>query len=145
MQRKESGGISMSGLERFIKAQEGTYNVALEEIKNGYKESHWMWFVFPQLKGLGRSPMAEFYGIVDRDEAIAYLLHPVLGKRLREISEILLQVFSDDAEEVMGWPDNLKLKSSMTLFYLVSGEDIFMEVLVKFFGGEMDEVTKRML
>ncbi|MEO1814486.1 MAG: DUF1810 domain-containing protein [Acetobacterium sp.] len=131
----------MDTVERFIKAQEESYGQALEEIKNGHKRSHWMWYVFPQLKGLGRSETARYYGIVNRTEAEAYLAHPLLGSRLLEISGELLKLESCDAREVFGRPDDVKLKSSMTLFYLVDGNLIFKAVLDKFFAGELDEVT----
>ncbi|MBC3886788.1 DUF1810 family protein [Acetobacterium paludosum] len=127
--------------ERFIKAQEESYEQALTEIKNGRKRSHWMWYVFPQLKGLGRSETARYYGIANRQEAKAYMAHPVLGSRLLAISGELLKLKSSDAKAVFGRPDDLKLKSSMTLFYLADGNQTFKAVLDKFFGGEMDEVT----
>ncbi len=132
-------------LERFVKAQEHDYSVALEEIRAGRKRSHWIWYIFPQLEGLGRSHMAEFYGIKDIDEARAYLAHPVLGARLKEISAALLGLGLDqnDPAEVMGgYPDDLKLQSCMTLFSAVSEEgSVFHDVLYKFFGGEMDKNT----
>ena len=132
----------MYDLERFYKAQEYDYETALSEIRNGRKESHWMWYIFPQVSGLGRSTMAEYYAIRSREEAKAYIEDPVLGKRLIEISQALLQVDSDDAEEVMGWPDNLKLRSCMTLFAEVAPEQpVFRSVLEKFYDGEMDGKT----
>ena len=106
----------MNNLKRFTEAQYRDYEQALKEIKNGRKESHWMWYIFPQLSGLGHSQTARYYAIRDRAEAEAYLAHPVLGKRLLEISSELLKLESSDATAVMGWPDDLKLKSSMTLF-----------------------------
>ena len=132
----------MYDLERFYKAQEYDYETALLEIRNGRKESHWMWYIFPQVSGLGRSTMAEYYAIRSREEAKVYIEDPVLGKRLIEISQALLQVDSDDAEEVMGWPDNLKLRSCMTLFAEVAPEQpVFRSVLEKFYDGEMDGKT----
>ena len=132
----------MYDLERFYKAQEYDYETALSEIRNGRKESHWMWYIFPQVSGLGRSTMAEYYAIRSREEAKAYIEDPILGKRLIEISWALLQVDSDDAEEVMGWPDNLKLMSCMTLFAEVAPEQpVFRSVLEKFYDGEMDGKT----
>ena len=132
----------MYDLERFYKAQEYDYETALSEIRNGRKESHWMWYIFPQVSGLGRSTMAEYYAIRSREEAKAYIEDPILGKRLIEISWALLQVDSDDAEEVMGWPDNLKLRSCMTLFAEVAPEQpVFRSVLEKFYDGEMDGKT----
>ena len=118
----------MDGLERFVQAQEGSYARALQEIKNGRKTSHWMWYIFPQLSGLGHSQTARYYAIRDRAEAAAYMAHPVLGSRLLEISSELLKLKSSDAREIMGWPDDLKLKSSMTLFGLVSREPVFRQV-----------------
>lgn len=131
----------MDGLERFVQAQESSYARALREIKNGRKTSHWMWYIFPQLSGLGHSQTARYYAIRDRAEAEAYLAHPVLGKRLLEISSELLKLESFDATAVMGWPDDLKLKSSMTLFGLVSREPVFRQVLEKYFRGEEDVYT----
>ena len=132
-------------LERFIKAQEDSYPVALSEIKKGRKESHWMWFVFPQIKGLGFSSTAQYYAIQNQKEAEDYLAHPVLGARLLEISEVLLKLESNNASRVFGYPDDMKLRSSITLFYLVSENDIFKKVLDKFFNGELDKKTERLL
>lgn len=133
---------AMYDLERFYKAQEHDYETALSEIRNGRKESHWMWYIFPQVAGLGRSTMAEYYAIRSREEAKAYIEDPLLGKRLIEISQALLQVESDDTGKVMGWPDNLKLWSCMTLFAEVAPEQpVFRNVLEKFYDGEMDGKT----
>ena len=132
----------MHDLERFYKAQEYDYETALSEIRNGRKESHWMWYIFPQITGLGRSTTAEYYAIKSKEEAKGYIEDPVLGKRLIEISQALFQIESDDAEMVMGWPDNLKLRSCMTLFAEVAPEQpVFRNVLEKFYDGEMDEKT----
>ena len=131
----------MDGLERFVQAQADSYARALREIKSGRKTSHWMWYIFPQLSGLGHSQTARYYAIRDRAEAEAYLAHPVLGKRLLEISSELLKLESSDATAVMGWPDDLKLKSSMTLFSLVSSEPVFRQVLETYFRGEEDAYT----
>lgn len=132
-------------LERFLEKQERDYPVALSEIRAGRKQSHWIWYIFPQLKGLGSSTYAQFYGIEDADEARAYLAHPVLGARLREICGALMGLGLDqnDPAEVMGgYPDDMKLQSSMTLFASVSEEgSVFHDVLYKFFGGEMDKKT----
>ena len=128
-------------LERFLKAQEQDYKIALEEIRSGQKMSHWMWYIFPQLKELGYSSTAKFYGIRDREEAEVYLAHPILGQRLREISGELLNLESCDAGYVMGYPDDLKLKSCMTLFLEVSGEAVFQQVLDQYFQGEKDKET----
>ena len=133
---------SIFDLDRFISAQENQYHQALTEIKNGQKGSHWMWFVFPQIDGLGFSNMTVKYAIKSRNEAIAYLHHSVLGPRLREITEALLEVKGKSALEIMGSPDYLKLKSCMTLFALVSNENsLFQRVLDKYFGGKLDERT----
>lgn len=122
-------------LERFIQAQEHAYPYALQELKTGRKRSHWIWYVFPQLKGLGRSNNSEFYGISGLEEAKAYLEHPVLGERLMEVCEVILGLPTNDAREVFGGIDSRKLRSSMTLFDLVSPDDVFAKVLDKFFDG----------
>lgn len=129
------------GLERFVKAQEHDFVQALKEIKNGQKESHWMWYIFPQIQGLGHSPTAQYYAVKDRKEAEDYMNHPVLGSRLLEISGELLKLKSSNAREVLGWPDDMKLKSCMTLFEAVSIEPVFGRVLDKFFDGERDAYT----
>ncbi len=135
-------------LERFVHAQEqaGTYDRALAELRAGRKASHWMWFVFPQIAGLGRSPMAQRYAIASLAEARAYLAHPVLGPRLRECSRALADLEGMSAEEVMGAVDAMKLRSSMTLFARADpGEPVFGEVLDRYFGGEPDRETVRRL
>ncbi len=135
--------IENTGLERFLEAQERTYAVALQEIRNGYKESHWMWFIFPQIAGLGMSYMAEYYAIRNLEEARSYLHHPVLGQRLVEISEALLQLETNDPIEVFGPIDAMKLRSCMTLFEMVNDGDspVFRLVLEKFFDGVADDKT----
>lgn len=135
----------MEGLERFIKAQDRDYQQALIEIKAGRKRSHWIWYIFPQMVGLGMSYNSEYYGIKSRAEAIEYLKHPVLGTRLVEISKALLQLDSSDPRAVMGSPDDMKLKSSMTLFAMVSDDPVFSQVLQKYFNGERDRITEKML
>ena len=133
-------------LDRFKKAQSRDYATALTEIKNGRKESHWMWYIFPQLKGLGFSSMADFYGIDGLAEAKAYIADDLLRGRLVEISQALLSLPSSDAREVMGYPDDLKLKSCMTLFMEAAPElEVFGKVLEKFFGGEKDLKTLEMV
>lgn len=132
-------------LERFLEAQEQTYDIALNEIRSGRKRSHWMWFIFPQVKGLGHSSTTQRYAIQDRKEAEDYLNHPVLSKRLIEISEALLKLDIDDVSKIFDRPDDLKLKSSMTLFYLISQKAVFKSVLEKFFDGEIDERTVELL
>lgn len=129
-------------LERFRSAHESSYEIALQEIKAGRKQSHWMWYIFPQIQGLGRSAVAQYYEIQNREEAIAYWRDPVLSSHLVEISEELLKL-DDSIEAIMGYPDNLKLRSCMTLFYLVSREPVFRQVLDKFFDGEMDDYTEK--
>jgi uncharacterized protein (DUF1810 family) len=133
-------------LERFVTAQQNYYVTALREIQNGQKRSHWMWFIFPQIAGLGYSETAQYYAIHDLEEAKDFLNDDTLGKNLIEISEALLHVESDDATKVMGWPDDMKLKSSMTLFALAKPEcEVFQKVLDKFFDGEQDQRTIEIL
>ena len=134
-----------SSLERFINAQENDYQTALAEVRAGYKCSHWMWYIFPQLKGLGFSSTAQFYGINSRDEAKAYLEHPVLGTRLREITSVLLTVEGKSAVEIFGRTDAMKLRSSMTLFNAVAVDDLFQKVLDKYYDGKLDGRTLAML
>lgn len=128
-------------IERFVQAQNEVYSLALNEIKSGRKRSHWMWYIFPQLKGLGHSYNSKFYGISGAEEAKEYLDHPILGQRLREVSNAILNLATDDALEVFGGIDSRKLKSSMTLFDLVSPNDIFARVLDKYFNGQRDRST----
>ena len=132
-------------LERFLKAQEKDYEQALNEIKNGRKTGHWIWYIFPQISGLGFSSTSKYYSIKDKNEAIEYLKNKTLKNRLIEICEALLSLESDDATYVMGYPDDLKLKSSMTLFDEVSDIDVFKKVLDKFYNGEKDEMTISLL
>jgi len=134
-------------LARFIEAQEETYPVALAEIKSGRKRTHWMWYIFPQLAGLGRSATSRFFGLEDLAEARAYLDHPVLGRRLLEITGELLTLNKTDAREIFGRPDDLKLKSSMTLFDVAaeSHDNVFAKVLGKFFDGLRDEATLELI
>jgi len=133
-------------LNRFLEAQEYDYDIALEEMRNGYKCSHWMWYIFPQISGLGFSPTAKYFEIQNKKEALDYINHPVLGKRILEISSVLLNIKSNDAREVMGYPDDLKLRSSMTLFAEISSENaVFQKVLDKFFEGKKDEKTVEIL
>lgn len=135
-----------SSLGRFIQAQEHDYQTALAEVRAGYKCSHWMWYIFPQLKGLGFSSTAQFYGINGRDEAKAYLEHSVFGARLREITSVLLTLEDKSAVEIFGRTDAIKLRSSMTLFNAVAnGEDLFQKVLDKYYDGKADGRTLAML
>ena len=129
-------------LNRFITAQEHNYAGALEEIKAGFKRSHWMWYIFPQIKGLGHSAMAKRYEIVNLDEAKAYIENDYLRNNLIEISQALLDCGNDDIGDIMGFPDNFKLCSCMTLFELAAPEiDVFGKVLNKFFDGQRDKRT----
>ncbi|GIF74500.1 DUF1810 domain-containing protein [Asanoa siamensis] len=129
-------------LNRFVEAQEGVYPHALAELRDGNKRSHWMWFVFPQVAGLGRSSMAQAYAISGLDEARAYLAHPVLGPRLRECAAALADGAADDADRILGPVDALKLRSSMTLFaHAAPGEPVFRTVLDRFYAGREDDAT----
>ena len=134
-----------AGLERFLTAQEGVYPQALKEIKEGRKRSHWMWYIFPQIQGLGHSSTAQYYAIQNRAEAEAYLRHPVLGHRLEEIAYALLLLDERDPVKILGYTDSLKLRSSMTLFYTVSHSFLFKKVLDKFYCGEPDQKTLDLL
>ena len=128
-------------LERFVEAQQYAYPIALRELQEGRKQSHWMWYIFPQLKHLGHSHNAKFYGISGIEEARAYLEHPVLGSRIREVSEAILNLTGNDAVAVFGGIDSRKLRSSMTLFDIVAPNDIFADVLEKYFDGHRDKRT----
>ena len=132
-------------LQRFLIAQAESYDIALQELRQGRKRSHWMWFIFPQVAGLGRSAMAEAYAIRSRAEAIAYLHHPVLGMRLQQCCTVLLQ-HGQAIQEILGTPDDLKLRSSMTLFALVAPPNsIFQRVLNVFYSGQQDDRTAALL
>lgn len=133
-------------LERFINAQTADYSIALSEIKHGKKQSHWMWYIFPQIEGLGFSSTSKYYAIKNISEATAYLNHGVLGKRLIEICNVLVSLKTNDSHKIFGSPDDLKLKSSLTLFSEVPGSNkIFTLVLEKFFNGEKDSKTLQIL
>jgi len=135
-------------LNRFIEAQEWQYAIALSEIKSGSKKSHWMWFIFPQIAGLGFSDVSKFYAIKNLDEAKAYLNHEVLGARLKEITQVLLMQETDNANLILGSPDDLKLHSCMTLFAIVDEENldnVFEKVIAKFFMGKYDRRTVEIL
>ena len=133
-------------LDRFIEAQEIMYETALDEIKSGMKRSHWIWYIFPQLRELGVSAMANYYGITGLDEAKAYMAHPTLSARLIEISEALLCLKENDPERVLGFIDAVKVRSCMTLFAEVSKEDsVFHRVLQKFYNGEKDDKTLKLI
>lgn len=128
-------------LERFVEAQKSDYDVALREIREGCKRSHWIWFVFPQMASLGFSYNARFYGISCLDEARAYLAHPILGKRLRQITEALLMHKGKDVLSILGSIDTLKVCSCMTLFDAVSPDDVFRQVLKTFYEDKRDAQT----
>lgn len=133
-------------LQRFENAHRQDYETALAEIRRGRKTSHWMWYIFPQLKGLGYSPTAQYYSIENLAEAEAFLAHPVLGAHLVEISRALLALETNNADLVFGYPDNLKLRSSMTLFAQVrEASPVFGQVLNKFFEGKPDQRTLALL
>lgn len=137
---------TVKGLARFLEAQNHTYLKALSEIESGKKTSHWMWYVFPQLKGLGKSDTAQFYGIENLKEAEEYLAHPVLGKHLVAISEMLLRIDGKTANEIFGSPDDLKLRSSMTLFARAGKTNpVFGAVLEKYFNSTPDPRTLELI
>jgi len=145
-----AGGKDVYDLQRFLEAQAGVYEHACAELRAGRKRSHWMWFVFPQIHGLGSSPMAVRYAISSMDEARAYLKHDVLGPRLRESTGIVVGVQGKTVEEIFGSPDDMKFHSSMTLFAKAAAPlakaaegsgGVFEEALAKYFGGVMDQGT----
>ena len=143
-----TGGEVSFDLDRFVKAQDSemyTYADALNEIKDGHKQGHWIWYVFPQIKGLGHSYKSEFYGIASTEEAKAYLGHPILSMRLRDITQAFLNCNNPSAFNVLGFPDVLKVQSCMTLFDIVSPNDIFSDVLDKYYEGKRCEKTVRRL
>ena len=132
-------------LERFLDGQRFGYEYALNEMKSGRKEGHWIWYVFPQMKGLGYSPNSQFYGISGKEEAKAYMEHPVLGARLREITEMLLAIEGKTAEEILSPIDAMKVKSCMTLFDAVCPDEIFADVLAKYYDSKKDPATLKLL
>jgi uncharacterized protein (DUF1810 family) len=130
-------------LQRFVRAQDVNFDSAREELRRGRKTSHWMWYVFPQIEGLGHSPTAQEFAIKSKAEALAYLAHPVLGQRLRECTGIVNALHGSSAHQIFGRPDDMKFRSSMTLFHNVSPETgMFKEALAKYFGGEPDPRTR---
>ena len=138
--------MAATGLTRFLDAQNQMYLRALDEVKSGRKTSHWMWYIFPQIAGLGHSDTAKFYAIRDLQEATDYLNHPVLGKHLIEIATVLLGLEGKNATAIFSTPDDMKLRSSMTLFAQVQNADpVFKEVIVKYFGGSFDPLTLKLL
>ena len=133
-------------LDRFVAAQDPVYPTVVQELKSGHKRTHWMWFVFPQVVGLGRSPTSQYYAIKCKAEAIAYLEHQVLGKRIRECAEILLQIERKTATQIFGRPDDKKLQSSMTLFAgIAEGDSPFQQVLDKYYDGKFCQQTLQFL
>ena len=136
----------MSDLQRFIEAQKQDFDLALEEIRRGRKRSHWMWYIFPQIRGLGFSSMSAYYGIQDLKEAEDFLKDPYLGENLRTICQALLELDTDDPHQVLGSPDDLKLLSSMTLFEAAEGKGgVFTNVIEKYYGGRRDQKTIELL
>ncbi len=134
-------------LQRFVKAQDPVFATVLEELRAGHKRSHWMWFIFPQLRDLGRSPTAQFYGIASIDEARAYLAHPILGNRLAQATEAVLAVQGRTLHEIFGSPDDLKFRSSMTLFAQAAAGngDLYRSALDRYCNGQPDEATLKLL
>ena len=133
-------------LSRFVYAQEGVYEIALSELKNGQKRTHWMWFIFPQIDGLGYSPMAKRYSIKSIEEARQYLNHPVLGRRLMECTEAVIALKVGSVAEIFGYPDDMKFKSSMMLFEKIAGSgSIFSGALDSYCRGERDAATLRLI
>ena len=133
-------------LQRFADAQDRVYDRVLAELRAGAKRSHWIWFIFPQLSGLGSSSTAELFGIDSLEEARAYLAHPVLGPRLRECARLVASIEDRSVDEVFGWPDNLKVRSSMTLFAQATDHNAdFLAMLDKFYGGQQDPRTLELL
>jgi uncharacterized protein (DUF1810 family) len=133
-------------LDRFVNAQRGVYEGALDELRRGLKTGHWIWFIFPQLAGLGRSETSRFFGISSLDEARAYLAHPVLGPRLHECANALLATRNSTAGEIFGSLDAMKVRSSMTLFHRAAPDDqVFVQMLDRFYGGKLDEATEALL
>ena len=134
----------MPEMSRFVDAQAGVYGTVLAELRAGRKQTHWMWFIFPQLAALGRSPTAKFYGLAGLEEAREYLRHEVLGPRLRECTELVNAVTGRSAHEIFGRPDELKFRSCVTLFRLAGGGEVFGEALRRYYGGMEDEATVRL-
>lgn len=137
--------MTSNNLDRFVDAQDGVYPQALAEVRAGQKQTHWMWFIFPQLAGLGSSAMAQRYAIQNRAQAEAYLAHPVLGPRLIECAEAALGLEGKSAHDIFGSPDDVKLRSCATLFAQVSERDAFQRLIDRFFDGEPDQRTLQLL
>ena len=129
-------------LHRFLDAQDQVYETVLGELRTGKKSSHWMWFIFPQITGLGRSELAQTFAIASLDEVRAYLQHPVLGLRLRECTQLVINVEGRNAEEIFGYPDHLKFRSCLTLFMTATTDNkVFNDALLKYFDGKPDTLT----
>lgn len=129
-------------LQRFLEAQQSVYDTVTAELRSGRKRSHWMWFIFPQIAGLGHSPMARTYAISSLDEAKAYLAHPILGHRLRECADLAAGIEGRTVEDIFGYPDDLKFRSSMTLFSHATPDNaVFLACLQKYFNGKPDAAT----
>ncbi len=142
MNNKNQFSDTDNNLNRFIEAQQNIYPQVLKELQKGKKISHWMWFIFPQIEGLGNSSTAKYYSIKTIKEAKEYVEHPVLGIRLLECANILLKINGKSADDIFGYPDNLKLKSSITLFnYVIPEHNVFIAVIKKYFEGEQDKHT----
>ena len=134
--------IADTDIKRFIHAQENMYPQAVKELQNVKKISHWMWFIFPQIEGLGFSSTSKYYSIKTIAEAKEYIMHPLMGKRLLECSDIILNIEGKSAENIFGYPDNLKLQSSMTLFsFILPGSVVFLNMLKKYFNNKKDQKT----
>ena len=139
-------GADTYNLDRFVVAQASVYDEVLTELRNGRKTSHWMWFIFPQIKGLGQSSIAQEFAISSRNEAEAYLKHPVLGPRLRECTQLVNQVKGRSIEQILGGIDAMKFRSSMTLFgHATADNQIFLDALRKYYSGEFDQLTLQRL
>ncbi len=138
--------LTTQGLQRFVEAQDRVYESVCNELALGEKTSHWMWFIFPQLKGLGLSPIAKRYGIESAAEALGFWQHPILGKRLKECTQLVLAQPNTTAHDIFGSPDDLKFKSCLTLFAQVApAEPVFKQALERFYGGKLDESTLKLL
>jgi len=132
-------------LERFLEAQDPVYDLVCSELRSGRKKSHWMWFIFPQIVGLGSSHMATKFAIYSIDEARAYARHPILGARLTECTELVNQIAGRTISKIFGYPDDLKFRSCMTLFVIATGDPVFTQALQKYFAGEPDAQTLKLL
>jgi uncharacterized protein (DUF1810 family) len=133
-------------LQRFVDAQDPVFDRVCAELGQGQKRSHWIWFIFPQIQGLGHSQMADKYAIASREEAAAYLQHPILGPRLRECTRLVNRIEGRSIGQIFGYPDDLKFRSSMTLFaHATSENEVFLSALEKYFGGESDRLTLELL